>query len=211
MAKKHTGSKTQPGKSDQSGKKENNPPGINRTVLYIILAVISFAVYANSLQNEFVFDDESVVQGDPTIMDLSNIPKFFTGEMGFHKVIGAYYRPVVSSSYAIDYAIWEFNPVGFHLTNILMHVINVLLFFTLLRLMFEKSVSPYKDYIILIASLIFAVHPIHTEVVAWVSGRTDGLACTFFFAAFIYYLKYSKLTTTKNLVMTLVMYALSLF
>jgi len=211
MAKKHTGSKTQQGKIDQTSKKENNPAGINKTVLYIILAVVSFAVYANSLQNEFVFDDESVVQGDPTIMELSNIPKFFTGEMGFHKVIGAYYRPVVSSSYAIDYAIWEFNPMGFHLTNILMHVINVLLFFTLLRLMFEKSVSPYKDYIILIASLIFAVHPIHTEVVAWVSGRTDGLACTFFFAAFIYYLKYSKVPSTKNLVLTLVMYALSLF
>lgn len=191
--------------------KKEDTPLLKKNIVYIILAVITFAVYANSLYNEFVFDDESVVQADPTIMELSNIPKFFTGEMGFHKVIGAYYRPVVSSTYAIDYAIWEFNPFGYHLTNVIMHIINVLLFYALLLLMFEKFKSPYKDYIILIAALIFAVHPIHTEVVAWVSGRTDGLACTFFFAAFVYYLKYSKEPSNKNLVLTLFFYLFSLF
>ncbi len=183
---------------------------ISKTVLYIILAIVSFAVYANALQNEFVFDDESVVQGDPTITSLSNIPKFFTGELGFHKVIGSYFRPVVSTSYAIDYSIWKLNPMGYHLTNIIIHIINVLLFLTLLLLVFEKSQSAYKEYAILIAALIFAVHPIHTEVVAWVSGRTDGLACTFFFAAFIFYLKYSKEPSNKNLVLTLLLYFLSL-
>lgn len=191
--------------------KKAEAPLLNKNIVYIILAVITFAVYANSLYNDFVFDDESVVQADPTIMELSNIPKFFTGEMGFHKVIGAYYRPVVSSTYAIDYAIWEFNPFGYHLTNVIMHIINVLLFYALLLLMFEKFKSPYKDYIILIAALIFAVHPIHTEVVAWVSGRTDGLACTFFFASFIYYLKYSKGPSNKNLALALFFYLLSLF
>lgn len=183
---------------------------ISNKVLYIILAIVTFAVYANSLSNEFVFDDESVVQGDPTITSLSNIPKFFTGELGFHKVIGAYFRPVVSTSYAIDYSIWKLDPFGFHLTNILIHIINVLLFFSLLLLMFEKSQSAYKNYIILIAALVFAVHPIHTEVVAWVSGRTDGLACTFFFASFIFYLKYSKEPSNKYLALTLLMYFLSL-
>jgi tetratricopeptide (TPR) repeat protein len=192
--------------------KKNNTKQLklNKRTVYIILAVITFAVFANSLSNEFVFDDESVVQGDPTITTLSNIPKFFTGELGFHKVIGAYYRPVVSSSYAIDYALWEYKPFGYHLTNVIIHVINVLLFYTLLMLMFEKSVSKYKDYIILIAALVFALHPIHTEVVAWVSGRTDGLACTFFFAAFIYYLKYSGEQSNKNLAFTLIFYSLSL-
>ncbi|MEO8514493.1 MAG: tetratricopeptide repeat protein [Ignavibacteria bacterium] len=197
-------------KKKDTVKKNTQQLKISKKALYIILAVVSFAVYANALSNEFVFDDESVVQGDPTITSLSNIPKFFTGELGFHKVIGAYFRPVVSTSYAIDYSLWQLNPVGFHLTNILIHIINVLLFFTLLMLMFEKTQSAYKEYAILIAALIFAVHPIHTEVVAWVSGRTDGLACTFFFAAFIYYLKYSKEPSNKNLALTLVLYFLSL-
>ncbi|HEY3252290.1 MAG TPA: hypothetical protein VGK25_14370, partial [Ignavibacteria bacterium] len=100
----------------------------NTVVFLIIVGVVSFIVYANSLANDFVFDDESVVLSDPTIMDLSNIPKYFTGELGFHKVIGRYYRPVVSTTYAIDYSIWKFNPLGFHLTNVLIHVINSLLF-----------------------------------------------------------------------------------
>src|SRR5437879_3654158 len=80
---------------------------------YILLALIAFAVYANSLSNDFVFDDESVVLGDPSITNLSNIPKYFSGQEGFHKVIGRYYRPVVSASYAIDYAIWGAKPFGF--------------------------------------------------------------------------------------------------
>lgn len=197
-------------KNKKASEKDNS--GKNTALsFYIIVALVSFAVYANSLRNEFVFDDESVVQGDPAIMDISNIPKFFSGEQGFHKVIGAYYRPVVSSSYAIDYAIWKFDPYGFHLTNVLMHVLNSLLLFALLRLMFASSQSKYKDYAILIGTLLFALHPIHTEVAAWVSGRTDGLACTFFFAAFIYYLKYSKENKAAFFALTLVMYALALF
>jgi protein O-mannosyl-transferase len=191
--------------------KKNTQQKSSLAAYYIILALVSFAVYSNSLYNDFVFDDESVVQGDPTIMELSNIPKFFTGEMGFHKVIGAYYRPVVSSSFAIDYALWKFNPFGFHLTNVLMHMVNVLLFFALLRLMFTDVHSKFKDYAILIGALVFAVHPIHTEVVAWVSGRTDGLACTFFFASFIFYLKYSRENKNSYFALTLVMYLLALF
>lgn len=195
----------------KTSKQKKEPEKSNILAYYIVLALVTFAVYFNSLNNEFVFDDESVVQGDPTIMEISNIPKFFTGEMGFHKVIGAYYRPVVSASYAIDYSLWKFNPWGFHLTNVLMHIINSLLFFALLNLMFRNVQSKFKEYAILIGALVFAVHPIHTEVAAWVSGRTDGLACTFFFASFIFYLKYSYQDKKLFMVLTFVMYLLALF
>ena len=193
------------------GKKANTNERNNTFVYYIILAVISFAVYANSLSNGFVFDDESVILSDPTIEKLSNIPNFFSGEMGFHKVIGSYYRPLVSSSYALDYAVWNFSPFGFHFTNILIHLINTLLFYKLLLLLFAKVESKFKDYAVLIGAVIFALHPIHTEVVAWISGRTDGLSCTFFFAAFIYYLKYSQRRSILYLILTLVSYLFALF
>src|SRR4030095_6154218 len=195
----------------QKEKVKTNTGSKDKTLAYyIILAVISFAVYANSLSNDFVFDDESVVLGDPTITALSNIPKYFTGEQGFHKVIGRYYRPVVSASYAIDCAIWGLKPFGFHLTNVLIHVINCLLLYTLLTLMFEKSQSKFKDSAILIGAVIFALHPIHTEAVSWVSGRTDSLSCTFFFAAFIYYFKYSENSGYRNLSLLLLFYLLAL-
>lgn len=178
---------------------------------YLILAVITFAVYANSLNNQFVYDDESVILSDPTITSLSNIPKFFTGELGFHRVIGAYFRPVVSSSYAVDYAISGFEPFGFHFTNIVIHIICTLLLFKLLLMMFSGYESKYKDYIVLLCAGIFAVHPVHTEVVSWVSGRPDGLACIFFLAAFIYYIKYSETRSNKDLILTSLFYILSLF
>ena len=124
-------------------KPETIKPVSKGTVFYfVILALVTFAVYANSLGNDFVFDDESVIQGDPSITSLSNIPEFFTGEMGFHKVIGAYFRPVVSSSYTVDYSLWGLKPFGFHLTNILLHITAVLLFFALLLQIF-KALNAY--------------------------------------------------------------------
>src|SRR3972149_11044740 len=185
-------------------------------IFYIITGITAFIVYANSLGNDFVFDDESVVLGDPTITTISNIPKYFTGDQGFHKVIGRYYRPVVSTSYAIDYYIWKYNAFGFHFTNVLIHVINSLLFLKLLLLIFKpaQQASQKKNvinqYTILFGALIFAIHPIHTEAVAWVSGRTDSLSCTFFFAAFIFYIRYSENHAGKNLVLLLLFYLFSL-
>lgn len=192
--------------------KKTQKPEIKKSSLayFIITGLTAFIIYANSLGNDFVFDDESVVLGDQSITSLSNIPKYFTGEQGFHKVIGRYYRPVVSTTYAIDYALYNIKPFGFHLTNVLIHVINALLFLKLLMLFFSKYESKFKDYAILIGALIFAVHPIHTEAVSWVSGRTDSLSCTFFFAALIYYLKFLEKAAGKNLLLLLLFYLLSL-
>ena len=190
--------------------KVRTEPGNSNLKIYLVLIIISFGVYANSLVNEFVFDDDSVVLGDPAITSISNIPKFFTAELGFHKVIGRYYRPVVSASYAIDHAVWGFKPFGFHLTNVLIHVINVLLLFVLLQKMLEFSGFKYKNIAVLAGTVLFALHPVHTEAVAWVSGRTDSLSCTFFFASFIYYLNYSRFESSKNLALTLLFYLLAL-
>ena len=176
----------------------------------LIIAAFSFAVYINSLGNEFVFDDESVVLGDPSITSISNIPKYFTGEEGFHKVIGKYYRPVVSASYAFDYALWKYNPFGFHLTNVIINTINSVLVYILLVLFFRKVSFRYKKHVILISSVIFAVHPIHTEAVAWVSGRTDSLCAMFYFAAFIFYLKFNEQNNRIILILSYVSYSLAL-
>lgn len=182
-------------------------------LFYLLTGLISFVVYVNALSDGFVFDDESVVLGDPSIAHLSNIPKYFTAQEGFHKVIGRYYRPVISTSYASDYAIGGLKPFGFHLTNIIIHIINSLLVFKLLLLIFgteDGKISKTVLYAAFFGSLIFAVHPIHTEAVTWVSGRTDSLSFTFFAAAFIYYIKYSKEHRLVNLFFILFYYILSL-
>lgn len=162
---------------------------MKRKIIYLITGLAAFFVYYNALNNDFVFDDESVVQNNMSITKLSNIPKFFTAEEGFHKVIGRYYRPVVSTLYAVDYAVWGLNPFGFHLTNIIIHTLASLLLLSILLKIFGE----YKNGLLaaFIGAIIFAVHPIHTEAVSWISGRTDSLTTMFFFLSFLFYIKYS--------------------
>lgn len=157
---------------------------------YLIIIIVAFLVYYNSLYNEFVFDDESVIINNTSIQSLSNIPKFFTAEEGFHKVIGRYYRPVVSASYAFDFSQWGLNPFGFHLTNIIIHIVSCLLLFKILSVLFWRY--KYRLLFALFSTLIFAVHPIHTEAVTWISGRTDSMVTMFFFASFLFYIQFTK-------------------
>lgn len=177
----------------------------NQLKSYLIIAFVAFAVYANTLLNNFVYDDEFLVLGDASITNISNLPKFFTGQEGFNKVFARYYRPIVSTSFLLDYEIWGFKAFGFHLTNALIHVINTLLLFNFLLLLprHKNKDSKFSDISssALIGAFIFAVHPVHTEAVSFISGRTDLLAFTFLIASFSHYIKYSDSVTTNEKVL----------
>lgn len=183
---------------------------IKSSYCYLLISIVTLIVFFNTFQNDFVFDDESVVQNNPSITSLSNIPKYFTGEEGFHKVIGKYYRPVVSATYAIDYALYGLSPRGFHITNVIVHLISCLLLFKVFSLLFAKS--KYVNLISLLVTLIFAVHPVHTEAVSWVSGRTDSIVTLFFFASLLYYIKFSdsENKNSKFLTLSLLFYFIGL-
>jgi len=157
---------------------------------YLIIILVAYLVFYNSLSNDFVFDDESVIVNNASIQSMDNIQKFFTADEGFHKVIGRYYRPLVSTSYAIDYSIWGLNSYGFHLTNIIIHIISCLLLFKIFTALFWRY--KYRNLFSLFATLIFAVHPIHTEAVTWISGRTDSMVTMFFFGSFLCYIEFTK-------------------
>jgi len=157
---------------------------------YLIIILVTYLVFHDSLSNDFVFDDESVIVNNSSIQSIGNIPSFFTAEEGFHKVIGRYYRPIISASYAIDYSIWGLNSFGFHLTNIIIHIISCLLLFKIFTVLFWRY--KYRNLFSLFATLIFAVHPIHTEAVTWISGRTDSMVTMFFFASFLSYIEFTR-------------------
>ena len=90
-------------------------------IAVVSLVVIVFLCYANSLGNEFVFDDFLLVLGNSRIRSIS--PALFWNS----------YRPIRDISYAIDYALWGERAFGFHLTNLVIHAANVLLVFALIR------------------------------------------------------------------------------
>ena len=139
-----------------------------------ILVVVVFACYANSLGNDFVFDDEFLV---PTYSRIRNFSQLLQTMLDS-------YRPVRNASYAIDFLVWGLRPFGFHLTNVLIHAANAVLVFLLIRRISEKLSTA------VVAALIFAVHPIQTDSVSYVSGRRDVLFTLFYLAAFYAYLIY---------------------
>src|SRR5262245_3391297 len=142
--------------------------GIFACAIAIVLAGL---VYANALHNPFVYDDHRIIVENRSLADLSNVRAIL-----WHEVT----RPVVNFSYAIDQAIWGPAPFGFHLTNVLLHMINVALFALLL---WGSSRRPHL--IAPMASLLFAVHPMMTEAVGYISGRSEVICGTFFLAALL--------------------------
>lgn len=144
--------------------------------------LISIIVYLNCLENSFVYDDESTIINNYFIRYWSNFPNLFTGK---YFVLSAEltYRPVVTLSYFIDYTFWHLNPLGYHLTNILLHSVNSVLFFVFAFLIVKKRSGA------LIAALFFSSFPVFSEAVNAIGFREDLMAFLFLILAFIFYLK----------------------
>jgi len=144
----------------------------------LLLLAISFAVYSNSLKNGFVnYDDIDLVLENKKIraLNFSNIYSMFS------EPTTSDYLPLKELSYALDYYIWKLNPFGFHLTNVILFMMNCLLLYLLTVKIFENEVLS------LLSSILFALHPIHAEAVNWVSSRKDVLSGVFFFLSLLLY------------------------
>jgi tetratricopeptide (TPR) repeat protein len=157
------------------------------------LVAVVFICYANSLGNDFVFDDEFLVPAYSRVQTFSQLVNTLLDS----------YRPMRNVSYAIDFLVWGLKPFGFHLTNVLIHAANVVLVFALIR-RFSVKLSTA-----IVAALIFAVHPIQTDSVSYVSGRRDILFTLFYLAAFNAYLIYREKASRTWIVLFLGLWGLS--
>src|SRR3990170_4464809 len=154
-------------------------------VLILVIVCFSQFIYLNSLSNQFVYDDEFTIVTNYFVKTWNNFPLLFNSD--YFKLSGELsYRPVVTLSYFIDYTLWKLNPFGFHLTNTLLHTLNSVLLFFLLKRIFNCQTTSFA------ATLIFLCHPVLSEAVNAISYREDLLAATFFIAAFLLYMKTSK-------------------
>lgn len=138
--------------------------------------VLAAAPYANALLNGFVYDDASHVLNNPYLRSFHHLREIFGGSMAFR--FGAfgvsnYYRPLITFTFLLVYQLDGPVAYGFHLLNVCLHVATVCLLFLVTNRMFRNR------NLALVAAALFALHPIHTESVAWISGLTD-LELTFF-------------------------------
>ena len=152
-----------------------------------IIVVVCLAVYFNALFNGFVYDDIPQVVENPWITDIRHVPDMFSNPVwGFQKEFSAnYYRPFMHCIFMLSYYIFGLAPWGFHLVNILFHAgVSVLVFVIASRLLDREGggTPPLHASFLspgFIAALLFAVHPIHTEAVTWISGLPE-VSFTFF-------------------------------
>lgn len=184
--------------------------GLRRDMIYaVLLAALVFGVYANSLGGPFLFDDESLVKGNPLIKNVSGIPALFKKDIFAHDLksppASNSYRPLQMSSYALDHFFWGSDPFGYHLTNVFLHIFNMLLVLALARRIFSGSVLPY------IVALVFGVHPVNTACVSYISGRADVLAAFFMLASLLFYTKYAGSKRPGALFLSVASYACAVF
>ena len=94
-------------------------PGLEK-ILPLTIILISILLYLNTLPNTFVYDDAYVITENYFIKSWGNLPKLFTKDyLPFSGELS--YRPIVTLTYFFDYAIWRQNPLGYHLTNVILH------------------------------------------------------------------------------------------
>src|SRR3990172_9279629 len=150
----------------------------------IIILLISLSVYCNTLFNGFVMDDYPNVLRNKWIKDIKYIPEIFSSN--FWELSGektSFYRPLVHIIYMINYIFFGLKPWSFHLVNILFHSGTSLLVFFITAQIFKGILLSQKGYLLFppfISAIFFALHPIHTEAVAWVSGIMD-ISFAFFY------------------------------
>lgn len=154
-----------------------------KTILTIII-IATIAVYANTLTNGFVLDDEQYLIQSDFIKRWKNAFTIFTSSyLSVSAKNVDLNRPLMTLSLMWDYSIWDLNPIGYHLTNTLLHLLNTCFIFSLGILTFKGTKVP------LIAALFFGLHPMHTEAVNGINFREDLLVTAFYLLSLITFIK----------------------
>ncbi|OYT73874.1 MAG: hypothetical protein CFK52_00520 [Chloracidobacterium sp. CP2_5A] len=136
-------------------------------------ASLAVAVYANTLGNDFAYDDIPLIVNNPAVHQADWRAIWLRGYWSHISGGGGNYRPLTVTTFALDYQLWGLRPLGYHLTNVLLHAANVGWLSVLLR-RYRLSAALTG-----LAALLFAAHPVHTEAVANIVGRAELLGMFF--------------------------------
>lgn len=175
---------------------------LSKTVLgtiALLIAVVTLAAYLPALRNGFVNWDDDVY-----VYENLNMQSF---DLSFLKwasttIVAGLWHPMTLLSLATDHAIWGLNPLGYHLTNIIIHSLNTFLVFMLVvqLIKYGNVWNDHKKALLsaLTTSLLFGIHPVHVESVAWISERKDVLSAFFFLLTLLTYVKYVSSQGSKK-------------
>src|SRR5437667_2366884 len=164
---------------------------LQHAVIPLVIAFSTFAAFLPTLQNQLVsWDDDKNFLENPHYRGLgwTHLRWMWTTHLG-------HYIPLTWMTLGLDYLLWGMNPVGYHLTNLLLHAANAVVFFFVVRRLLARALpSPSEHGYALavssgVAALVFAIHPLRVESVAWVTERRDVLSGLFYLVAILLYLR----------------------
>jgi protein O-mannosyl-transferase len=147
------------------------------TIFFVIIA-LSFALFGNGINGDFVFDDRSVIVGNPLTESSSGVFEAFLNPYHYDRPQSGLYRPLIFASFIVDWHLFSGNPAGFHTINIFLHAISVFLIFMIVSGLKDRPTA-------IIASLLFLFLPIHVEAVTSIVGRGELLMFLFFLSSFL--------------------------
>ena len=178
--------------------------------------VCTLAVYIPALNNDFVWDDIPFIAENPWIRSLRLQS---LAEMFFSFRVGSWH-PLTWISHAIDYHFWGSNPAGHHSTSLIIHALNAMLVFYLSLLLLARAggrngtetwiTSGYRWIAAGITALLFGLHPVHVESVAWVAERKDLLCAFFVFLSLFSYFSYTASASKIRYALTLLFFIAAL-
>lgn len=175
---------------------------LDRDVLRLSLVIFTAAIlpFVSSLRCGLLYwDDVAYITWNRDIqqISISHLAGIFS-----RSYVGNY-APLHLLSYMVDYAIWGLNPLGYHLMNSVLHGVNAVLVYLLVRRVLGREEPAVW------ASLFFAVHPLQVETVVWITERKALLAAFFFFFSFLSFIRFSDSPGKKHLYLSLVFFILS--
>jgi Flp pilus assembly protein TadD len=163
--------------------------GMRKTNFLFIAAIILLVLvtYLNSIRNGFVYDDSMLVV-ENRYEETKPLLYPFIGALS-----GGAYRPLRDVSHAIDRIIWKQDPMGHHITNVLIHALAALVVFQIGLCIFPEVMPGGREPAVwpaFLAAIFFGLHPIQTECVSWISGRRDILCGLFYLTGLLMFIRY---------------------
>ena len=163
----------------QQGSQANQFDSRRSSLLVLVFCLFLVAVcYANSLANAFILDDILIVAANERIRSIQPIQFLFQPYWTDREHAGIY-RPLTIFSFSIEYSIWKAWAPGFRSINLLLHALNGWLVFLLARGLLGSPLAAWAS------AAVYVAHPVQTEAVVSIVGRSELLAATLFYAAWL--------------------------
>lgn len=179
---------------------KNNRQNLTIGIALAFILLVTAITYYPAIYGGFVWDDSGYIVFNHLVKHLS-LQGFKAAFTSFNN---ANYHPVTILAFAWEYFFFGLNPLPYHIVNIVVHLINCILVFSFLLLL-TKNIS-----VAFITGLLFGIHPLHVESVAWISELKDVLYTLFYLAGLLSYLTYIRSRRSKFYIYTLFLFLLSL-